>query len=92
MINWSDNSSDGSIEKTPKIHQVVAEENEKKIKPTALWNDSDSDNEVMEVGCKKNPDDKGEGENVKHSEDLVGIQNTVTHDTIKFVVFTVVLR
>ena len=37
----------------------------------------------MEVGCQKNPDDEGEGENVKHSEDLVGIENTVTHDSIK---------
>ena len=32
---------------------------------------------------KKNPDEKGEGGNVNHSEDLVGIQNTVIHHTIK---------
>ena len=57
LINSPDNSSDGSIEKTPKIHQVVAEENEKKIKPTALFksegNESCNDDKVMEVGCEK---------------------------------------
>ena len=38
---------------------------------------------MKELGHKKNSDDEGEGENVSHSEELVGIKNTVVYDTIK---------
>ena len=46
-------------------------------------NDSDSDDQPIVTDVIKNPLDEGEGENIVHCEDLVGIPNTVKHKEIK---------
>ena len=52
------------------------------LNPVSLFEKEDDKSQTDESYCraegtKKNPDDDGEGENFEHSEDLVGIKNTV---------------
>ena len=89
-FDTAEDSSGDSAEETPIIHKMdpkVAQEMvdlnpvdlfNKKDKKSSNNDDTETDDSQMciQEGTKKNPDDEGEGDNVQHSEDLVGIKNT----------------
>ena len=83
-VKQKSDSSDDSIENTPILHKMDPTEAQLivDLNPVSLFANKDDKSKTdasycVHEGTIKNPDDDGEGDNVKHSEDLVGIKNTV---------------